>query len=269
MGLALTQAAISRGDNVVGLARNTEPLKEIAHAHPRQLLVLGADIRHQAEVDAAVAQALEKFGRFDVVVNSAGYGLWGAVEEATDEQVRAAFDTNVFGTLNVLRAILPSLRAQRSGHIVQVTAYRGQSASAGMGLISAFNYAKEGLSDGLYEELKPLGIHVTIVEPGPSETGFRGSLDWAPVIPDYDSTVRAGLDAIRALPPEHFNLPEPIATAVLAAVDADEPPLRLATGSVAVNTIRKALQSRLANLEAWEAVSVAVDGDPDRVCPLD
>ncbi|CDO87933.1 cis-2,3-dihydrobiphenyl-2,3-diol dehydrogenase [Mycobacterium triplex] len=269
MGLALTQAAIRRGDNVVGLARNTEPLKELVAEHPRQVLVHSADIRDQSQIEDAVTQGLEKFGRIDVVVNSAGYGLWGGVEEATDAQVRAAFETNVFGTLNVLRATLPSLRAQRSGHIVSVTAYRGQSASAGMGLISAFNYAKEGLSDGLYEELKPLGIHVTMVEPGPSETGFRGNLDRAPEIADYDQTVREALKAIRELPPEHFNLPEPIATAILAAVDADEPPLRLATGSVAVNTIRKTLQSRLANLEAWEAVSVAVDGDADRVCPLD
>lgn len=269
IGLALTKAAISRGDNVVGLARNPEPLKEVADAHPQQVLAVRADIRDQSEIEAAVKQGLEKFGRIDVVVNSAGYGLWGAVEEATDEQVRASFDTNFFGTLNVLRATLPSLRAQRSGHIVQVTAYRGQSGSVGMGFIAAFNFAKEGLSDGLYEELKPFGIHVTMVEPAPSQTGFRGNIERAPEIADYDQTVRKALKALQALPDEHFNLPEPIATAILAAVDADEPPLRLATGSVAVNTIRKALQSRLANLEAWEAVSIAVDGDPDRVCPLD
>lgn len=269
MGLALTNAAISRGDNVVGLARNPGPLKEIAGTHSQHLLALRADIRDQSEVESAVRKGLAKFGHIDVVVNSAGYGLWGAVEEATDQQVRAAFDTNVFGTLNVLRATLPSLRAQRSGHIVQVTAYRGQSGAPGMGLIAGFNYAKEGLSDGLYEELKPLGIHVTMVEPGPSETGFRDNLDRASEIADYDQTVRKALEAIQTLPAKHFNRPESIAAAILAAVDADEPPLRLATGSVAVNTIRKTLQSRLANLEAWETVSIAVDGDPDRVCPLD
>jgi NAD(P)-dependent dehydrogenase (short-subunit alcohol dehydrogenase family) len=269
IGLALTRAAIERGDNVVGLARNPEPLKDLTDTHPTQLLALIADVRDQSAIEAAVKQGLEKFGRIDVVAHSAGYGLWGAIEEATDEQVRAAFDTNVFGTLNVLRATLPSLRAQRSGHIVNVTAYRGQSASPGMGLISAFNYAKEGLSDGLFEELKPLGIHVTMVEPGPTTTGFRDGLDRAPEIADYDQTVREALKVIRALPSEHFNLPEPIATAILAAVDSDKPPLRLATGSVAVNTIRKMLQSRLANLEAWEAISTAVDGDPDRFCPFD
>lgn len=269
IGLALTNAAIARGDNVVGLGRNPEPLKEVADAHPQQLLAVKADVRHQSEIEAAFAQGLEKFGRFDVVAHSAGYGIWGGVEEATDAQVRAAFDTNVFGTFNVVRATLPSLRAQRSGHFVMVTAYRGQSAAPGMGLLAAFNYAKEGLGDGLYQELKPLGIHVTMVEPAPSATGFRGNLDRAAEIADYDQTVREALKAVRAKGPEHYSQPEPIATAILAAVDAEEPPLRLATGSVAVNTIRKTLQARLANLEAWEAVSVAVDGDPDRVCPLD
>jgi NAD(P)-dependent dehydrogenase (short-subunit alcohol dehydrogenase family) len=269
IGLALTKAAIGRGDNVVGLARNPEPLKEITDANPQLLLAVQADIREQSEIEAAVQAGLERFGRIDVVAHSAGYGLWGGVEEATDAQVRAAFDTNVFGTLNVVRATLPPLRAQRSGHFVQVTAYRGQSAAPGMGLLAAFNYAKEGLGDGLAQELKPLGIRVTMVEPAPSETGFRGNLDRAPEIADYDQTVRAALKAVQAKGPEHFNQPEPIATAILAAVDAEEPPLRLATGSVAVNTIRKALQARLADLEAWEAVSVAVDGDPDRVCPLD
>jgi NAD(P)-dependent dehydrogenase (short-subunit alcohol dehydrogenase family) len=269
IGLALTEAAIARGDNVIGLGRNPKPLKEAAAAHPEQLLVLRADIRDQSQIEAAVEQGLERFGRIDVVGHSAGYGLWGGVEEATDAQVRAAFDTNVFGTFNVLRATLPPLRAQRSGHVVLVTAYRGQSAAPGMGLLASFNYAKEGLADGLSQELKPLGIHVTMVEPAPSATGFRGNLDRAPEIADYDQTVREGLKAIQALPPEHFNLPGPIATAILAAVDAEEPPLRLATGSVAVSTIRKTLQARLANLDAWEAVSVAVDGDPDRVCPLD
>jgi NAD(P)-dependent dehydrogenase (short-subunit alcohol dehydrogenase family) len=269
IGLALTKAAIERGDNVVGLARNPESLKEVTDTHPAQLLALKADVRDQSAIEAAVTRGLDKFGSIDVVAHSAGYGLWGAIEEATDEQVRTAFDTNVFGTFNVLRATLPSLRAQRSGHIVAVTAYRGQSAAPGMGLIASFNYAKEGLSDGLYQELKPLGIHVTMVEPAPSATGFRDNLDRAPEIADYDQTVREALKAVRAKGPEHYNVPESIATAILAAVDAEEPPLRLATGSVAVNTIRKALQARLANLEAWEAVSIAVDGDPDRVCPLD
>jgi NAD(P)-dependent dehydrogenase (short-subunit alcohol dehydrogenase family) len=270
MGLALTEAALERGDNVVASSRHLDPLKYAAKAHPEQLLTVRADIREPSQVEHAVAAALEAFGHLDIVVNSAGYGIFGAVEEATDQQVRAAFETNFFGTLNVLRATLPHLRARRSGHIVNITAYRGQSAGPGMGLLASFNYAKEGLSDGLKEELKPLGIHVTMVEPGPTTTGFRGAVDRDAVeISDYDQTVRKAARIIESLPDEFFNAPEPVATAILAAVDADEPPLRLATGSVAVNTIRENFQSRLANLEAWAAVSHAVDNDPARVCMVD
>jgi NAD(P)-dependent dehydrogenase (short-subunit alcohol dehydrogenase family) len=268
MGLAVVEAALRRGDHVVALSRNPEPLKAVADDHPGRLFFARADIRDQAQVDDAVTTGLDQLGHFDVVVHSAGYGLFGAVEECSDADARAAFDTNVFGTLNLLRATLPSLRARRSGHIVTITAFRAQSSSPGMGLISAVNAAKEGIGDTLVDELTPLGIKVTMVEPGPSSTGFRDNLEWGGQIDDYDQTVREGLKAIRALPEEHFNQAGPIATAILAAVDADEPPVRLATGSVAVNTVRKTLETRLANLQAWQDVSIAVDGDPDRVCPF-
>ena len=203
-------------------------------------------------------------------MNSAGYGVFGAAEELSTEDLRAAFDTNVFGAHNVLRAVLPTLRAQRSGHIVQISAYRGQNSSPGQGGISAVNYAKEGLADALYYELKPLGIDVTIVEPGPSETGFRGSIAVASDnIGDYDQTVRKAVEVLVGTPPEHFNLPDDIAVAILAAVDAEQPPRRLATGSVAVNSMRASLAARLTDLENWKSVSHAVDNDPTRLCPLD
>jgi NAD(P)-dependent dehydrogenase (short-subunit alcohol dehydrogenase family) len=270
MGLALTEAALQRGDNVVASSRHLAPLKKLADAHPDHLQLAAVDIREQSQIEDAVKQGLDRFGRLDVVVNSAGYGVFGAIEEVSDAQARANFDTNVFGTLNLLRAVLPTLRAQRSGHLINIGAYRGQSASPGMGLVAAVNHAKEGLTDGLHYELSPLGIQVTIVEPAPSATGFRDNVDRDAVeIADYDQTVREARKIIEATPPEHFNTSGPIATAILAAVDAEDPPLRLATGSVAVNTIRKNLQKRLANLEAWEAVSVAVDDDPTRVCPFD
>jgi NADP-dependent 3-hydroxy acid dehydrogenase YdfG len=268
MGLAVVEAALQRGDHVVALSRNPAPLKSAADDHPGRLVLTQADVRDQAQVDAAVKAGIDAVGHFDVVVHSAGYGLFGAVEECSDEQARAAFDTNVFGMLNVLRSTLPALRSRRAGHIVVVTAFRAQSSSPGMGLISAVNAAKEGIGDTLVDELTTLGIKVTMVEPGPSSTGFRDNLHWAGEIDDYDSTVREGLKAIRELPEEHFNQAGPIATAIMAAVDADEPPVRLATGSVAVNTVRRTLEMRLANLQAWEDVSVAVDGDPDRVCPF-
>ena len=158
IGLALARAAADRGDDVVALARDTGPLGRLVEDHGARVLALPADVRRQADVDDAVARAVEVFGRIDVVANNAGYGVFGAVEESTDEQARGIFDTNVFGVLNVLRATLPVLRAQRSGHILQGSSYYGRVAHPGVGLLTATKYAVEGLTDALVGELEPFGI---------------------------------------------------------------------------------------------------------------
>jgi short-subunit dehydrogenase len=193
------------------------------------------------------------------VANNAGYGLFGAVEEAADEQARAVFDTNVFGVLNVLRATLPVLRAQRSGHILEGSSFYGQSAHAGVGLLAATKYAVEGLSDALAAELAPLGIAVTLVQPGPTATAFLANLDTTETLGDYDGTVRAVQKALGELPAEAFSTPERVVQGMLAAVDADRPPLRLALGSSGGRAMRAALQARLADLDEWQAVTDAVD----------
>ena len=262
IGLALTRAAAARGDSVLAVARDVTALRPLADEHGAHVLAVAADVRRQDEVDAAVSRAVEAFGRIDIVANNAGYGLFGAVEEATDEQARGIFDTNVFGVLNVLRAVLPVLRAQRSGHILQGSSYYGRVAHPGVGLLTATKYAVEGLTDALVGELEPLGIRVTLVEPGPTATAFVDNLVVAPTITDYDGTVREVQKAIGKLPPEAFNSPERVATAILAVVDADRPPLRLATGSTAVKEIRAALRSQLDELERWAATAEAVDGRP-------
>ncbi len=262
IGLALAQAAAERGDNVVALARRTDPLERLAGDHGARVLVLAADVRRQADVENAVSRAVEAFGRIDVVANNAGYGVFGAVEESTDEQARDIFDTNVFGVLNVLRATLPVLRAQRSGHILQGSSYYGRVAHPGVGLLTATKYAVEGLTDALVGELEPLGIKVTLVEPGPTATAFVANLVVAPSITDYDQTVREVQKALGELPPESFNAPERVATAMLAVVDADRPPLRLPTGSTAVQQIRAALRSQLDEIETWAPTAEAVDSAP-------
>jgi NAD(P)-dependent dehydrogenase (short-subunit alcohol dehydrogenase family) len=259
IGLALARAAAARGHNVVAVARNITPLDALIDDHDDRVLALAADVRHQAEVDDAVSRAVAVFGRIDVVVNNAGYGLFGAVEESTDEQARGIFDTNVFGVLNVLRATLPVLRAQRSGHILQGSSYYGRVAHPGVGLLSATKYAIEGLTDALVGELRPLGIKVTLVEPGPTATAFLANLDVADTIDDYDQTVRDVQKAIGQLPPTAFTAPERVAEAVLSVVDTDDPPLRFATGGVAVKEIRAALHSQLDELDTWATTSEAVD----------
>jgi short-subunit dehydrogenase len=259
IGLALAKAAADRGDNVVALARRADALTPLTEQYGSQVLAITADVRIPEQLRAAVAAATRAFARIDVVANNAGYGLFGAVEESTDAQARGVFDTNVFGVLNVLRAVLPVLRAQGSGHILQGSSYYGQTAHPGVGLLAATKYAVEGLTDALTGELAPLGIKVTLVEPGPTATAFLSALDVADTLPDYDPTVRTVQKSIGELPATAFNTTERVATAILTAVDAGHPPLRLATGTTAVSEIRAALQARLAELDTWESISTGVD----------
>ncbi len=262
IGLALAHAAAGRGDNVVAVSRDPASLAALVDASGPRVLALSVDVRRRAEVDEAVRRAVDAFGRIDIVANNAGYGLFGAVEESTDEQARNIFDTNVFGVLHVLRATLPVLRAQRAGHVLQGSSYYGRVAHPGVGLLTATKYAVEGLTDALVGELKPLGIKVTLVEPGPTATAFGANLQVAGVIDDYDRTVRVAQKAIADLPPDAFNAPERVAEAILAVVDAERPPLRLVTGGYAVREIRAALQAQLDELDAWAATAEAVDGVP-------
>ncbi|WP_422741971.1 SDR family NAD(P)-dependent oxidoreductase [Mycobacterium sp. WMMD1722] len=258
IGLELARAAARRGDRVTAVARSADRLAPLEEEFGERVLVVAADVADPVGIQGAVDATLAAFGGIDVVANNAGFGLFGAVEEATDEQARAIFDTNVFGVLNVLRAVLPVLRAQRRGHILQGSSYYGQTAHPGVGLLAATKYAVEGLSDALVGELSPLGIRVTLVEPGPTATAFLDNLDIATGSADYQ-IVRDVQRSIGELPPSAFNTADRVATAILAAVDAEHPPLRLATGSHAVTEMRTALTARLDQLAEFETISAAVD----------
>jgi NAD(P)-dependent dehydrogenase (short-subunit alcohol dehydrogenase family) len=262
IGLALASAAAGRGDNVVAVSRDPASLGPLVEASGPRVLALAVDVRRRAEVEEAVGRAVDAFGRIDVVANNAGYGLFGAVEESTDQQARDVFDTNVFGVLNVLRATLPVLRRQRSGHVLQGSSFYGRVAHPGVGLLAATKYAVEGLTDALVGELAPLGVRVTLLEPGPTATPFGANFQVAGVIDDYDGTVREVQRSIAATRPETLDAPDRVAEAILAAVDAERPPLRLPTGSHAVREIRRALRAQLDELDAWAATAEAVDRVP-------
>jgi short-subunit dehydrogenase len=259
IGLALARAAAQRGDNVTAIARNADALESLASEFEGRVHAEAVDVTDQAALERAVAGTVDAFGRIDVVVNSAGYGVSGAVEEASAEQVRAIFDTNVLGVFNVLRAMLPTLRRQRSGHVVQLSSFLGLTSGPGSGLISATKYAVEGLSEALAAELEPLGIDVTIVEPGLTATSFFSNLHVAETIEDYEPTVGAAREAIAALPAAAFNTADRVAGAILDAVGAENPPRRLPTGSFALTQMRDALHARLEELAAVAQASVAVD----------
>lgn len=253
IGRALTLQALDAGERVTAIARDSAALKSLGDHE--QLLTVSADVGDENGLHEAVRQTVDRFGRIDVVANNAGYGLVGAVEEATDADARAIFDTNVFGVLNVLRATLPVLRRQRHGHVLQGSSMLGQTAYPGLGMLSATKHAVEGLSRTLAEELAPLGIHVTLVEPGPVATPFVANMRQAGGNhADYDQTVRA----LRA-PFDPVSTPERIATAIRRALAADAPPLHLALGRIGGAAVRVALEARMTDLDAWGEVTTGVD----------
>lgn len=252
IGRELVGHALNAGESVVAVARNTTKLGDFDSTD--RLLAINADVRDEAAVRQAVEEAVERFGRIDVVANNAGYGVFGAVEEVGDPQARAIFDTNVFGVLNVLRATLPVLRRQRSGHILQGSSIFGQTAVPGLGMLAATKYAVEGLSDALALEVAPLGIHVTLVQPGPTATAFGGNIDAVQTTQtDYDATVRA--------PQSETPMSEAgkVAEGIRAAVASDNPPRRLALGTVSANAMGHALTARLTDLHGWAEISEKVD----------
>lgn len=259
IGRELALAALDRGDHVAATARQVDAVADLAERYPGQALTLPLDVREEHLVEKAVERTVAAFGRIDVVANNAGYGLFGGVEEASGPQARAIFDTNVFGALNVLRATLPVLRAQRSGHVLQGSSIYGRLAHPGVGLLAATKFALEGLSEALAAELEPLGIKVTLVEPGFTATAFLSNLALAEPIPDYDPTVRAAQETLGGLPPGAFADPARVAAAVLDAVDSPRPPLRLPLGRKAEEDIRDTLTARLGELDAWASAARAVD----------
>ncbi|WP_227979270.1 SDR family NAD(P)-dependent oxidoreductase [Nocardia spumae] len=256
-GLALTRAIAAAGGRVVATARDPEgahSLREVASAHPGQIVIAPLDVTDPEQARRAVARAKAAFERIDVVVNNAGYGVFGALEEIPDSEVRAVFETNVFGSLNVIRAALPVLREQRGGHLVQISSIAGITApSPGLGLYAATKFAVEGMNEGLIREVSHLGIGVTIVEPGMFGTGFVAALGMTPVRhPDYRASVQAAHDRLSQLGPGVYGDPDDAARQIIAAVDSADPPLRLPLGQDAIHAIRTKLTAELSALDARE-----------------
>ena len=215
------------------------------------------DVTDPDQVRAAVDAGIAAFDRTDVVVNNAGYGLFGALEELPEDELRREFETNVFGALAVTRAVLPQLRSQRSGHIVQITSLEGVApAVAGETAYAGTKFAVEGVAEALAKEVEHLGIRVTIVEPGPLRTDFAsGATARPPQSPDYQESVGKALEWFEGIAGEQPNDPARVAGAIIAAVDAADPPLRLTLGEEAVAAVRDKVAAQGRDLDAWEEVS--------------
>jgi len=258
LGRALAQAVLERGWRLVATARQPEQLKELSDRYPDRVTTIALDVTKPQSIRQAVEAALHTYDRIDVLVNNAGYGTMGAIEEVSDDDIKRQFDTNLFGALNVTRAVLPTMRKRRSGHILNLSSFGGVAAVAGYGIYCASKFALEGMSEALAQEVKPLGIKVTIIEPGAFRTDFRGrSLVISEhTIADYTETSGKAIQRTQANNGKQPGDPDKAAAAMIQVVESENPPLRLALGEDAVNIITQKLASMKAELEAWKGVSI-------------
>ncbi len=257
-GRAFAEHALAQGHNVVATARRADRLQELAAQAPDRVLAVRLDVDQPDDAEAAVAAAIARFGRIDVLINNAGFAVLGAIEETPDAELRAIMDTNFFGAMAVTRAALPHLRAQRSGAVVNITSMGGQMSFAGYGAYSASKFALEGASEALAQEMAPFGVKVLIVEPGSFRTDLvAGALRAMPEIADYAQSVGPTRAMTRDMNHTQPGDPAKAAAAIEQALDAEVTPLRLQLGADAVGAIRAHAEGLLADLATWEAVAVA------------
>jgi NAD(P)-dependent dehydrogenase (short-subunit alcohol dehydrogenase family) len=262
LGLEIAKAVLAAGDRLVATARNPrdlEPLLELGGARARAIEL---DVTRPAQARAAVDAARTAFGRLDVVVNNAGYANVNSIEDVAEDDFRTQIETNFFGVVNVTRAALPLLRAQRSGHIVQISSVGGRAATQGIAAYQSAKWAVGGFSEVLAKEVGPLGIHVTVVEPGGMRTDWSGSsMRIDDIKPDYQPTVGAFAAALRGRPEASQGDPAKVAHVVLSLVAEPNPPMRLLLGSDAVFMADMLAKARAEEDAAWRSVSLSTDAD--------
>ena len=261
LGRSLAQAVLERGDDAVVTARDVSRVEDIAAAHPEHALALALDVTSPAQVTEAVRAAEERFGGIDVLVNNAGYGYRAAVEEGDDADVQQLFATHVFGAASMLKAVLPGMRARRSGTVLNISSIGAHVAPPGSGYYAAAKAALEALSRSLRQELAPLGISVTIVAPGGFRTDFAGRslTQSAEAIGDYAETAgkrRKENDTVHGTQPGD---PAKAAAAMIALAEAENPPASIFLGSDAVAAIDGVLKARVSEVDVWRELSTSTD----------
>jgi len=262
LGRALTEAVLAKGDQVVATARTPQQLDDLVTKYPQQILPLQLDVTNKKEITAAVEQAVKHFGRIDVLVNNAGFGVVGAAEAFTDEQVRSQLETNLYAPIEVTRVVLPYMRKQRSGRILQISSVGGRIGNPGLGIYQAAKFGLSGFAEVLSKEVEPLGIKVTSVEPGGFRTDWAGdSMSYAPVIEDYKTTVNARAEYFQSGKFVPVGDPVKAAQAMVNLVEHPEPPVHLILGSEAAGMLKQADENRKAEFEKWLPVSLSTDHD--------
>jgi NAD(P)-dependent dehydrogenase (short-subunit alcohol dehydrogenase family) len=262
LGRNLTEAVLAKGDRVAATARNTSQLKDLETKFPGQIISIPLDVTDKGQVKAAVEQAVKHFGRIDVLVNNAGFGITGASEAFTDEQVRSQLETNLYAPIEVTRAILPYMRQQRSGRVLQISSIGGRVGNPGLTIYQAAKFGLGGFSEALALEVAPLGIKVTSVEPGGFRTDWAGaSMSYAPPVEGYESTVDVRVKFFESGAFIPMGDPAKAAQAMIDLVDHPEPPVHLVLGSEAAALLKQADERRKAEFEKWLPVTLSTDHD--------
>jgi NADP-dependent 3-hydroxy acid dehydrogenase YdfG len=259
-GAEIAKAVLAAGDRLIATARRQSDLQQFDSN--TDVLTLSMDVTDEAQVKTAIATALEKFGQIDVLINNAGFGLLGAIEECSAEEVESVYRTNVFGLLNVTRAVLPSMRQQRSGHIINISSIGGYRSYPGWGIYGSTKFAVEGITEALYYELAPLGIHATVIEPGFFRTNFLDSSSLhrsALQVPDYAQTVGKTSDMATERNYQQPGDPTKLAQAILQVVNASEPPLRLPLGTDTLKAIAEKNAYVEQEIAQWRTLAASTD----------
>ena len=260
LGRALAETVLEKGDRLIATARNPKQLCDLEQHYTEQMKAVSLDVTDEYEAQKAVQSAIDTFGCLDILVNNAGYGNIGSIEETSSDEIRAQIETNLFGVINVTKAALPIMREQKSGHIIQISSIGGRLGPPGRGAYSAAKWGVEGFSEVLDKEVKPLGIKVTLVEPGAFRTDFAGtSISIADVRPEYHDTVGKMAQAQRELNGKQIGDPAKAAAAIFYLTCLDEPPLRLLLGSDAVKGAELADIARMESDKKWRDLSLSTD----------
>lgn len=260
-GRELATKALALGHKVGVAARNTNDVADIISTNPESSIALQLDVTKADEIKSAVQHVIEKFGRIDVLVNNAGIGYFGAIEESEEAEVRRMFEINFFGLASITKEVLPIMRSQRSGHIINMASIGGLVGFPGVGFYNATKFAVDGYSESLAKETAPLGIKVTIVAPSGFRTDWAGrSANNSPVIiEDYATTAGANKETIRGYSGNQPGDPARAAAAIIKAVEAIEPPLRLLLGAAALKGARNKLKVLQKDFDTWEETTIGAD----------
>ena len=258
LGRALAKEAAMQGEIVYGTLRKPEQIAAFNELVPGKTFGIQLDVNNHEQIKSVVEQIITQSGRLDVLVNNAGYGLFGAIEELSMEEARMQMETNFFAVLAMTQAVLPILRKQRSGHILQISSMSGLRANSGTGLYNASKFALEGMSEALALELQPLNIRLTLVEPGPFRTDWAGSSSVSAKnkIEDYELSSGARLRLLQSTSGKQPGDPAKAAKAILMAVNSEHPPLRLLLGKVALDAVRDKFRTVEEEFSKWEDISL-------------